>query len=147
MKKKLITVFLVVVTLLSCVFAFAACKSNDKEFKEIVSCAKDLEYKLKHQDRCQGFSITDNCGYKVVTGNNGKSGTYIIIPYTAKDLLADITIVDIAFFCNGELLGFKGDYPYSYDFSKKDRYLEALKIYVNQDFDKQYSANDLNKKI
>lgn len=40
MKKKLIAVFLIVATLLTCVFAFAACKSNDKEFKEIVIFSK-----------------------------------------------------------------------------------------------------------
>ena len=38
MKKKLIAVFLVVVTLLSCVFAFAACdkdKDKDKRFSRL----------------------------------------------------------------------------------------------------------------
>lgn len=146
MKIRKVSILIVAVMLLSTLVCFqlVACNSNDKVFKEIVSCAKIVKNDYKQS---RDFSITDNCGYKVVTGNTSTSGTYIVIPFKTKDLLYDIEIVDIAFFCNGELLGYKGDYPYSYNASKKDRYLKALNIYTSQDFDKQYSAKDLNKKI
>lgn len=118
MKIRKVSILIVAVMLLSTLVCFqlVACNSNDKEFKEIVSCAKIVKNDYKQS---RDFSITDNCGYKVVTGNTSTSGTYIVIPFKTKDLLYDIEIVDIAFFCNGELLGYKGDYPYSYNASKK----------------------------
>lgn len=142
MKVRKVAVMIVVVMLLSIIVCFqlVACDTSDEKFNEIVSCAKTLETKYKN---CTNFSITGNCGYKEYDGNDA-NGTYVSIPFKMTSLRDGYVYEDVAFFCNGEYIGYKSSFN---QVNPSPRLYRAMNIYLCKDFDKTYSASELNEAL
>lgn len=145
-KKTLVFVVAIVLVCMLSVVQLTACDTDEKEFNEIVSCAKTLEAEFYN---CSNFQITGDCGYKEFDGNSGNGtyvgGTYVFIPFKMTSLEFGEVYSDIAFFCNGKYIGAKSLYP-----SQKNpsaRFLKAVDIYWIKDFDKTLSPNELNKAL
>lgn len=147
--KKILCLFLTVFCMFSTVTIYGCSKSpKEYEFDCVVNCAIKLKSMMKDPE---SFEIYGVCGYKNPLSEKGDGdGESVIIPYRATNSYGAYG-TDVAYFYNGNYLGSRSDYSdgdYK-DLSKTNQiiFLKIHMLYLQGDYNKTYTKEQVNKKI
>lgn len=147
--KKIICLFLTISFIFIAV-AICGCDKSPKEyeFNRVVNCAIELKNMMKDPE---SFEVYGNCGYKEqLSEHPDENGYCVIIPYRATNSYGAYG-TDVAYFYKSNYLGSRSDYSNGdyKNLSKTNQiiFLKIYMLYLQGNYDKSYTKEQVNKKI